>query len=62
MNAVTLTPTQKTQALANKTVVANARAALQTALQAEIEYLQTAANAAGKRVQLSDDGTMVIIG
>jgi hypothetical protein len=65
MKAVTLTAAQQTQAKANATLVSEARAALVAAIQAEQAYLRTVAGAsapANAKVQLSDDGTMVIIG
>lgn len=63
MKTATLSAPQQTQAATNKAAVATARAALATAIHAECAYLRTAATApAGSRVQLSDDGTTVIIG
>lgn len=63
MKTATLTAPQQTQAASNKAAVAAARAALTVALHTECNYLRTAASApANSRVQLSDDGTTVIIG
>jgi len=63
MKTATLTTPQQTQAATNKTATATARAALIAAVAAEQAYLRTAASAtATDRVQLSDDGTTVIIG
>lgn len=63
MKTVTLTTPQQAQAVTNKAAVASARAALVTALTTESNYLRTAASAKPTdRVQLSDDGTTVIIG
>jgi hypothetical protein len=61
MKAATLTAPQQTQAAANKAAVVAARAALAAAVNTQNTYLQTAAGLpATARVQLSDDGTMVI--
>lgn len=63
MKTATLSGPQQTQAATNKAAVETARAALTTALHTECIYLRTAANApANSRVQLSDDGTTVIVG
>lgn len=63
MKTTTLTTPQQTQAATNKAAVAAARAALTAAIHTECQYLRTAAAAPAKsRVQLSDDGTTVIIG
>jgi hypothetical protein len=63
MKAVTLTAPQQTQAAANKAALATAQAAYVAAQNAHVSYLRTAAGlSANARVQLSDDGTMVICG
>lgn len=63
MKAVILTGPQQTQAATNKAAVAAARAALQAAVKTQEDYLRTSATVtASDRVQLSDDGTTVIVG
>jgi hypothetical protein len=61
MKAITLTAPQQTQAAANKAALATAQAAYIAAQQTAVSYLRSAAGLpATARVQLSDDGTMVI--
>jgi hypothetical protein len=63
MKATTLTTPQQTQAATNKAAVTAAAAALAAAQQTHLSYLRSAAGLpANARVQLSDDGTMVISG
>lgn len=63
MKAITLTAPQQTQAATNKAALAAARTALATALNTHLAYLRTAVGLpASAKVQLSDDGTMVICG
>jgi hypothetical protein len=63
MKAITLTAPQQTQAATNKAAVTAARAALVAAVSTQNAYLQTAVGLpATAKVQLSDDGTMVITG
>ena len=63
MKAVTLTTPQQTQAASNKAALATARAAMIAAQQTYMNYLRTSAGvAANVKVELSDDGTMVIVG
>jgi len=62
MKVITLTAPQQTQVAANKAALATAQAAYVAAQQTHLNYLRTSAGvAATARVQLSDDGTMVII-
>ncbi len=63
MKVVTLTAPQQAQAATNKAAVETARTAYVAALKTHQDYLHTSASAtASDRVQLSDDGTSVIIG
>jgi len=63
MKATTLTAPQQTQAAANKAALAAAQAAYVAAQATHLAYLRTSAGlAATAKVQLSDDGTMVISG
>jgi hypothetical protein len=63
MKTATLTAPQQTQAAANKAALATAQTAYLAAMQTHLAYLRTTAGvAANVRVQLSDDGTTVIIG
>ena len=63
MKTATLTTPQQTEAATLKAAAATARAALVAAQDALTSYLRTSVGAtASQRVQLSDDGTTVIIG
>jgi hypothetical protein len=68
MKTITLTTPQRTQATANKTALATAQAAYVAALETHLSYLRSVAAAGSPpvlttgRVQLSDDGTTIIIG
>ncbi len=63
MKAVTLTAPQQAQAASNKAALVTAQAAYIAAQKTHSDYLRTSAGVASStRVQLSDDGTTVIVG
>jgi len=67
MKTITLTTPQQTQAATNKAALMTAQVACIAAQQTHVDYLRAVAAAGSPpvtagRVQLSDDGTTLIIG